>query len=113
MDAVGPTKTCRGLETMCNYECNDERESDRRKAIRAVLISQEDSYGNDKDAIAEDIRIASENATLASRQFSSVLGMVDAMQANGNMNIRPKSTSIIKRLSDIIRPKKTVIPVAC
>jgi len=111
MDAVGPNATCRGLENMCNYDYNEKKNNDQRKAIRAVLTSQEISSGNDKDAIAEYIRNASENATLASRKFSFVLGTIDAIQVNGN--IRPKSRSFVKRLSGIIRSKKTVIPVSC
>merc|ERR1711862_860585 len=76
-----------------------------RKNREAVKIKRRSSSCSEDE---DKLRKVSEKVTMKSRKFAQAMGTVDSMEVTG---IRPKSNSIVKRLSNSIRgKKKTVTP---
>merc|ERR1712039_1026332 len=107
----------RGIEDMCNQEFLNLRQGDQHFAIWIVLQTQKENREAVKikrrsSSCSEDedkLKKVSEKVTMKSRKFAQAMGTVDSMEVTG---IRPKSNSVVKRLSNTIRKKKTVASVA-
>merc|ERR1712039_129073 len=107
----------RGIEDMCNQEFLNLREGDQHFAIWIVLQTQKENREAVKikrwsSSCSEDedkLRKVSEKVTMKSRKFAQAMGTMDSIEVTG---IRPKSNSVVKRLSNTIRKKKTVASVA-
>lgn len=117
LDSSDPSESYRGIENMCNQEFRNLRQGDQHYAVWMVLQTQKENRKAVKikrrsSSCSEDeekLRKVSEKVTMKSRRFAQAMGTVDSMEVTG---IRPKSNSIVKRLSKTIRAKKTVTPVS-
>jgi len=117
LDSSEQSENFRGIEDMCNKEFLNLRQGDQHFAIWVVLQTQKENreamkVQRRRSSCSEDedkLRKVSEKVTMKSRKFAQAMGTVDSMEVTG---IRPKSNSIVKRLSNTIRGKKTVTPVS-
>ena len=108
--SLDPNITCRGFENMCNYEFSDKINRDHRKTIKTVLAyAQHKNLNNEKNIDSEMLRNISEKESQKSKDFALAIATVDSIEVNGKL--RPKSISFVKRLSNVMRAKKAVIPV--
>jgi len=110
--SLDSTITCRGIENMCNDKLSEKTNRDQRRTIKAVLdFLQHKNLNNEKHKDSEMLRKLYEKESQKSKVFASALATVDSIEINGKL--RPKSTSFAKRLSNVIRAKKSIIPVSC
>ena len=107
-ESLDPSVTCRGIEDMCNNELSQKTYRDQRRVIKMVLVSQHKNV-DEKCTNSEILREISEKESRTSRILASAIAIVDSIQNNGIT--QPKSISFAKRLSNVIRSKKSIIPI--